>query len=48
MRETLTPMLDATSALWITARVILPMRVRFSPHHTSSPTTTANPTSTNS
>ena len=31
--------------LWITARTILPWRVRFSPHQTAPPTTTASATS---
>ena len=44
-RETFTPMLAATSGLWITASTILPWRVRFSPYQTARPTVTARPTS---
>ena len=41
-------MLDATSALWITASVTLPALVRLSTHQTATPTMTASATSAKS
>ena len=45
MRETFTPMLEATSALWITAVTTFPCRVRLSTHQVASPHSTAMPIS---